>query len=649
MRLQTMTLDNFKGINHLEIDFHGHDADIYGDNATGKTTIYDAFLWLLFGKDSSGRQDFEVKPLAPDGTVRDHGVEVSVAAVLDTDDGPYTLQRTLREKWAKKRGSTAPEMTGNETGFVVDGLPVGKAQYMTTVDSIIPEDQFRVLTDPYYFPERLKWQDRRNILFDCFGLLTDADVVQARPELAPLLEAMGRHTVQEMRTILMADHKRTAEELGKLPVRIDEAHRSIQPEADAAAAAKAIESLEAERADLERQLNTSTGAGIAELAAQIRVVTEERKALIARNEAHRAQQINDLNADRRARAKPIMDQIDALPCVAVAYGRRADDQGRELQRQIEEARAEWEQVNNRAIAVDATCPTCGQDIPADQVEAARVALEAQKAKELAAITERGKELTARLKAAMAEAKDRWLQIHATEDERDALQRQLDAIAGEPCDISDMPDYATFVKSLDDREQALRRTMDDLQRDGERDQAPIKQRIAETTWAIQAHRQAQIIHTANLQQRARIEELQAKLQELQQHQDEVEQLQAMCDQFTAIKAHMVQEEINSRFGLVTFRLFDAQINGGLVDTCKVMVDGVPYDDLNHAAQINAGLDIINTLAAHYNAWAPIYIDNAESVTNLLHTDAQTIRLIVSEQDKDLRVEIKEEQYGTHRVA
>lgn len=653
MRLQTLTIDNFKGIAHLQIDFDGQDADIYGDNATGKTTVYDAFLWLLFGKDSTGRQDFEVKPLAPDGTVRDHGVDVSVTATLETNETIYTLSRTLREKWAKRRGSAAKELTGHETQFAVDGLPVSKADYQARVDALIPEAQFRVLTDPYYFAGRMAWRERRSLLFDAFGGLTDDDVAAATPELAPLLAAKGNHTVDEFRAVLADDHRRTAAELNRLPVRIDEAARSIVPGIDPDAAEAALADLAHERKELAARLDTSAAAETAELAAQIRAIGAEHAALERQNQSYRDDQIAEARQVKYEETHRIRAQLDKLPAPQVLEAdlRRTREDIGQLTMAVEAARAEWHRVNGQSVMVDTVCPTCGQTMPSDRVAAAVKALEAAKGHDLEHITAKGKRLAQELETAKEHLQSIETMMQESQKDRRHLEHELQDVeeivaAFRP---DDMPGYAQQARALAQKKAALEQAMERIDEQGRIDQTPIELSLAEIDRQVDVQRATLATHAANEQQRARVDELQAKLKELQRHQDDVERLQVLCDQFVAAKADMVQSAINDRFGLVAFRLFDRQINGALVDTCKVMVDGVPYDDLNHAAQINAGLDIINTMANHYNVWAPIFVDNAESVTQLLHTDAQTIRLIVSAADKTLRVEKKEDNHGIDRVA
>jgi hypothetical protein len=106
--------------------------------------------------------------------------------------------------------------------------------------------------------------------------------------------------------------------------------------------------------------------------------------------------------------------------------------------------------------------------------------------------------------------------------------------------------------------------------------------------------------------------------------------------------MLTEKINSKFALVRFKLFETLVNGALSETCVCTVAGVPFEGaLNHGARVNAGLEIINTLARHFGFAPPVVIDNSESVTSLLPTVGQQIRLVVSAADKSLRIESQKE--------
>ena len=129
VRIQKMTIQNFKGIKSLEIQFNGHDAIVYGDNATGKTSLFDAFLWLLFGKDSSDRSDFGVKPYDANGQ-EIHNLETVVEAALEIDGVKVaTLKHMLKENWVKKNGQSEQVFSGNQHKYWVNGISHSAGEY----------------------------------------------------------------------------------------------------------------------------------------------------------------------------------------------------------------------------------------------------------------------------------------------------------------------------------------------------------------------------------------------------------------------------------------------------------------------------------------------------------------------------------------
>ena len=135
---------------------------------------------------------------------------------------------------------------------------------------------------------------------------------------------------------------------------------------------------------------------------------------------------------------------------------------------------------------------------------------------------------------------------------------------------------------------------------------------------------------------RVNELQAEQQRLSARYEELEKLTYLMEDFTREKVRQLEEKISANFKYARFKMYDEQINGGLVETCEVMADNVPYTDLNNAAKINIGLDIINTFSRQANITAPIFIDNAEAVTKFIDTDSQVIKLVVDSNYKELEV-------------
>src|SRR5690606_2110005 len=191
----------FKGIRNFELNTQEKDVNVFGDNAAGKTTLADAFMWLLFDKDSSNRKDFQIKTLKPDGEP-EHGLEHIVEAILELEDRQQiALKKVFQEKWQKKRGSATAEFTGHTTNHFVDGVPVQKKEYDARIAEIADENIFRLLTDPRYFNEVLHWTDRRKLLLEVCGDVSDEEVISSQKALNALKDILGNRTIEQQRKI----------------------------------------------------------------------------------------------------------------------------------------------------------------------------------------------------------------------------------------------------------------------------------------------------------------------------------------------------------------------------------------------------------------------------------------------------------------
>ena len=164
MKLTKLELLNFKGLKSFAININD-DVVIRGDNATGKTTVFDSVCWLLFGKDSLDRADFEIKTL--DGGEPIHKVNHEVTGTFTLDEGgTVELKRVYREKYSSPRGGEVT-LTGHTTDYFVDGVPKKEKEYKEIVNSLVDENIFKLITNPLYFNETYSWQIVANYSWKC--------------------------------------------------------------------------------------------------------------------------------------------------------------------------------------------------------------------------------------------------------------------------------------------------------------------------------------------------------------------------------------------------------------------------------------------------------------------------------------------------
>lgn len=659
MKLYRLTLNNFQGIKSLSFEFpEGRSASIYGDNATGKTTVYNALTWLLFDKASTAAKNFTPKTKGPDGDM--HHLDHSSEAVFMTDTGrQITLKKTYHESYKKKRGSATEEFDGHTVEYEVDGVPVKEKEFTATVIGFCGGDteKPKMLTMPDYFPEQLSWDTRRKILLEICGDISDDEIIAANDDLKELKDFLRMngtteqyYTTDEYKKVAAARRSEINKQLTEIPARIDEAEKAIPDTTglNAEEIEQNIASLQKKRDSLAAEKAEAAAGGTA--SATLRTQIADIRTKMAEGKAAHAKAQNDQNSDIDA---------DILLAKREANERRREAEDARIDIRRRESEAERLETLRSKLLGDykdisgevwdeskSVCPTCHQQLPADQIERMREEFNLRKSQRLEEINKRGK--TEASKTAIAELRAQIADLQKKAEAAEEMQKAAEVKAEEltekqiaPTPYEATDEYATLTAKIADIEAKI---ADEGKCNAEA-VAAVEAKIRAVDEAIREERDKQMQLTMAENQNRRIGELEKQEKRLGGEFEELEKGLYLCDLFTKKKVSALTERINGKFKSVRFRLFVEQLNGGLKEDCEVMIpraDGtlVPYTFANNAARINAGLEIINTLAEHWGIRMPVFIDNAESVTHLENSDTQIIRLVVSEADKKLRLEVDE---------
>ncbi len=629
MKLLKLTLKNFKGIKSFTLEAGGHDVNIYGDNATGKTTIFDAFLWLLFDKDSKNRKDFELKTLDENNSPI-HNLNHEVEGIFEVNGKQIILKKVFAEKWTKKRGSATEEFTGHTTDYFVDGVPVKKNEYDGKIAEIANEEIFKLLTNPTYFNEHLHWQERRRILLEICGDISDEEVIASDPSLSSLPEILNGRKLEDHRKVIAANRTEINKELEKIPVRIDETHRSlpdITSTIDSNKAQELKKSIQEKQQELAR---IESGGELAEKKKQYREVEAE----IMRLQTEYKKEIETQVEAKLKEIKSLQDEsFELQQKTKVAESSNIEA----LEKSIEQLRQKWFEIDSQEFTNSGICPTCKQPLPPEQIEETKTSFNFVKAEKLEQISAEGKEKMALLEKEKSAFNERVKQAEKAKEElkkvEDAIGVLKNGIDNLRASTINTLEYATLTKDKRELEQAI----SDLESGTVETKEKIQQEIQNLQSELDEIERARARKEQYDLGMKRIQELKEQEKELAKAFEKLESEMYLTEQFIRTKVNMLESKINSRFKLARFKLFEQQINGGLSEVCEALFNGVPYSGgLNNGARINVGLDVINTLSEHYGFTAPIIIDNAEAVTQLIDTRGQQIRLIVSEQDKALRI-------------
>lgn len=633
IRLNRLEIENFKGIRQLTLNLNGRSTSIYGNNATGKTTVYDALTWLLFGKDSHGNTRFSIKPLDASGNAY-AGIMPTIAGELDIDGTKIVLRKQLREKWEKHRGGTE-RYAGNTVDYYINDVPTKEKDYKTRVSELVDEDVFRMLTSAHRFCRDVRWQDRRKVLFDLAGIVSD-DALLADPAFTELRDELNGRSVDDYRTMLTKQRKDANGALNLLPARIDECEGQLDT-LPVSFDSAARDALEKQLSDLRGQLAALDNAEARNAKRnEIREQELKLRELNAENEMHRRSQDVPV-IDERPAAQQEIERLLREKVAVESEIERLKAANEMSEARLADYRKRWSAEHKKAYK-PGICTTCGQPLPPDMDAAAHRKFDADKKATQDSLVADSQIIKNQVKSnseRIAELDDRLRKIVAQIETRAAQFSEMRA--SEPVHIEDLPDYEARCTEIQQRITALKGELAawDKHVSAEKDtlRAQICDAEQQKTEQDTIASKVQLRHSIE----SRITELEEERHAKAAFIEHIDAMLELCEQFVQQKVERVSDAVNEKFKLVTFRLFTEAINGSLQDCCDAIVNGVPYNDLNSAMQINAGLDCIETLSEFYDVHVPLFVDNAESVTNLYNVDTQVIRLVVSEDDDELRCE------------
>lgn len=637
--LKSLALTNFKGISRLDVEFNPDVTSICGRNGLGKTTIFDAFTWLLFGKDSQDRKQFNIKTLDPSG----HAIERlphEVQGVLEVDGETIELRRTFTEKWTKKRGTAEEVFTGHEEERFYNNVPMSVKEWSEKIEAILSEQTFKFITNPFYFTSQKK-EVQRDMLFRMAGTVSDEEIAAGNQSFAELLSKLTGKTIEEYKREIAAKKKVIKDEVEALPERIDECRRNMP---------------ESENWDELENLINATKEEIAKVDGQVNdIAKQNRAAAEARMKVQ--DKINNLKLERQKLANEITakaneeyynamrkkSEIDAkiqAKETELQYTNKSIEEAEAEKTRCEEKRtaliAEWNTINARKLVFnddEFICPTCKRPLDVADIESKQAEMTENFNRKKAADLEENKrkgmannehkaEVTANIEKLTAKAK--------------TIMAEIDTLKHESSDV-EIPSAKELDTDRDGRFQAINEEIAaqeaelakpyGLQGQGDllTTKAALQERLEGMTRRIAIKG---VIDSSN----ARIEELTKQLQQQNAELARLEGIEFTIAEFSKEKVERIEGRINSMFGFVRFKMFEQQINGGEVETCEAMVDGVPYSDINSAMKINSGFDIINAICKFFGVTAPVFVDNAESVNEIIPTTSQIVRLVVTNDDK-----------------
>jgi len=660
IKLISLELNNFKGTKHLELEPNGDDLEIYGQNETGKTTIVDAWSWLLFHKDSKGNstQKFDIKPLQKNGEAV-HQIETSVKATLQINDNQLTLEKIYSEVWQKKRGSNNKQFQGHTTNYFLSGAKVKKKEYEERIKEIVDEDIFRLITDPLHF-NNLHWKERREVLTNLQNV-TDEEVITEDEKLEQLADALEKHDVEKHKESLKRKMNDLNDEIEKIPIRIDEVNESLPDiqKLDKNEIKKNIEKLKKNKKSKEKEISRIENGGeiaqkekeLAEIETELQNIKNDytaeydEKIEEAKEELYSIRdKIGEINTKKSEKENSIKSNNSDIKRIENNKNTLKDDWYDKQQEKEKWLEKEFNEDQFEKVI----CPDCGTEFPIEDLESHKKEFNQKKAdkieklnKDQEEINKEGKKCNKEIKKLNQKNDELKKYIKELEDQEKYFEEKKSDLQAEINNLQQKKNRVfesdTYKEILKDKEQ-LQQQIKELKNNDNKEVGRLEVELQGIERDIEQEKEKlSSIKQYNKSQK-RIEELKAKEKELAQKYEELEREYYLCEEFEKQRAGLLEDKVNDLFDMAGFKLFEEQINGGIKPTCRTLYQGVPFNTgLNDGNRVKVGLDIIKTLSNYYEVQAPIFIDNMESVTGEVKADSQLIKLIVSPQDEELRIE------------
>lgn len=644
IKINSIKYRHFKGLESFDLDLMGADATVTGANGSGKTTLADGLLWLLFGKDSRGAA-INPKPL-DNANNEVLGLSPEVEAEMIVDGKVTILKRVQQETWTSKRGELEKTRGADTTKYFIDMVPVKQKEWKDYLATLGDESILQILTDSGFFM-RLDWKKRREILVGMTDV-TDNSIIAGDEDLKELPEILGDHSVDDMRKVLAGQKKEIKNQIDGVPARIQEVtdmkskHEAAIGDLDREELQMSVLEKQADISDLEVKLQSLKNGDAAldyqnELAqAQLKLTEAERQYLADSN-----LQTQSLQEDVLEKQQEVNDlRREKLNCESERYN-FANQQGQKLT-ELDEMKKERKRVSSATFDEHKkTCPTCGRDLPEDQVTQMVSDFNLRKANWLEEDAARGKALKQESQELAANVAEAEAKINEVTTKLLAAEHSLDLINNELTQIkSGIKPFAESkrAREIQDEIDLINQKIVNATSDTSEAEADLKNQIAGLRAEI-AEAQSKYQSFEQLSSfDERINELKAEDKRLKDQNQDVERKLWLLDEFTRKKVAALENSINEKFELVRWKLFNIQKNGALAEVCEATYQGIEYGtSLNTGARINCDLDIVNTLGKELGIKMPLFVDNTESVNQLISVDTQVIELKVG-RNKALKVEV-----------
>ena len=635
--VKSIELNNWRGQSRKS--WFGHKNEIRGRNKEGKSTLLNAFLWLLTGYDEYDRYNYQLFNNKVEQTY-DNAIPVYVEALFDIDGKEYTFKKVAKQGWTRTRGSSTYERKGTDTyQFFVDGIEVSASNYKGTIESLFaPIDKLKIMLNIRYFL-MLDWKDMRKQLESLVGEIQESDF---KGDYSDIEADLKKYTTEQLKTAYRAQKREITKNTESLPKAIETLKQNLPDMSGIEGAEKVVEECNVEYDKLIEEMQGESS----KLQPYIDKRNKELKEIASLEEEYKkAESVYKQNhIDELTKCQGILVDMERKNAQIERENRGNKATYDAINKRIENKEKELEELQayrktlleqNKEIKslvfTESVCPYCGQELSEDK-------LEEQKAKF-------NEKKESKHNAIVAEGKANNAKIQACQEEIDRLRAERQQVAPFDRTLEDTSEteakYLSVKNSFVGYEQTI---------EGKKKMSVIEEKRANLTIVPEIDNSEFTIRRSELtskkdealkklglkdeydRQIAKIADLQDELKANNVERAKIEGKIAKVDEYEQERAEIVNRKVSSKFGQITIKMSEQNKSGEWVPACIITdKDGVNATVTNNASRILCGIDISLAFQDLYELRLPLWIDNAESINfdNLPNISNQEILLYVDD--------------------
>lgn len=643
IRLKQLSISNFKGISKLDIQFKDI-TTLSGMNATGKSSVFDAFTWLLFDKNSKGDSKFELKPLDKNNEYI-RGLNPHVTGILEVDGIETKLSKEYKEKWTSRRGESEKVFDGNTTKYEIDDVPVKKLDYNKKINEIADEETFKLLTNPFHFPN-LAWKEQRKVILEVAGGdISIEDVIKGDEELKLVKQDLEQEDVSKLIDSKKGSMKKLRENKKSIPYKIQELMETVV-DFDVKEVELKISAKESKLKDIDKKISDIANSSkelIAKRDEVMKKISANEKLIEDERQADRKVYDNKI---RELQEKIRKEEKELYSCEHKKNEydykiKNLTNKFNFLENEASKLREQFSKIQSEKVdfsSIKTECPTCKRPFEESDIEEKQSELEKNfnldKAKRKKEVIEQGKIKVKEQEDIKEDIENYTVEISDIENNINIKKGNINYLEKQISNLTYTPSETSKEKILKLKREN-NKLLDSLGTYETEDNSILLNEKDEINKELKdLYSQLGAVEN-NKKVNKRIEDLKAEEKQLGVEIARQEGLIMLYEKFITKRVELLEKNINKHFKNVSFKLFSTQVNGAIAETCEATINGVPFSNANTAGQINAGIDIINTLSEYFGLIAPIFIDNSECVNKIADTKGQLIKLVVTE-DKEIKI-------------